>query len=69
MTRQLPAGGEANGQQHKTHGDEAEHDEFQSLHGRQQRKQRAEFVDFQIALLHQEHRRRHGRETKRAVGL
>ena len=69
MTRQLPASGEADDQQHKTHGDEAEHDKFQSLHGRQQRKQRAKFVKFQIVLLHQEHYRRYGGESKRAVSL
>ena len=36
MPWQLRTGGETDGEQHKTHRDEAERDEFQSLNGRQQ---------------------------------
>ena len=66
---QLAANDQADGEQGKAHQGQAGGDQFQTLHGGQQRQQGAQFVGLQVMLLPEKHDRRHGRQGKGAIGL
>ncbi len=65
---QIPADGQADGQQNKSGQHQPAGDDFQPLNRRQQRKHGAQLVKFQIVFLRQKHAGRHRAQAERAVG-